>query len=369
MAPQKLPSLLFALLLTLAPAWSAEPAGSPEADKAWKPIQSAVPVPQLPVEWEKTPPEDKTIVRDRLRAEIERLLAIGDQGRAFAAKFPKDPRRPMARQIAAQALTSAERLGSPTARAQLAALDGERLSDPNLPKSDRLAIRMRQVQSEAEMIARTSADEARDKFEQGARLLITEFPKEPAPWEMLLEVIDQGNEPVTRGKLNEIVASGAPAHVKERAAGILRRYDALGKPLDLKFSALDGRQVDLADLRGKVVVIHFWATWCEPCVEAIDKMRKAYAGLREVGVELIGINLDANKKKVEAFVKEKNIPWPQFWEPEGKDNRIVRQWGVTLFPAMWLVDRKGVLRDVTAEKDLMSKIEGLLGEDPGPEKK
>jgi thiol-disulfide isomerase/thioredoxin len=303
-------------------------------------------------------------VRDRLRAETERLLALAEKARTFAAKYPEDPRRQLARQVAARALESAVRLGSPTARAQLAAFDGERLSDPKLPVNERLEIRMRQVQSEAEAILQKSPDEARDKFEQGARTLIAEFPKEPAPWAMLMEVIDQGNDPATREKLKELIASEAPAPIKDRAAGVLRRYDALGRPLDLKFTALDGRKVDLAALRGKVVIIHFWATWCEPCVDAIEKMTRAYPGLKELGVEMIGINLDSDKKKVEQFVKEKGVAWPQFYEPAGKNNRVVRDWGVTVFPAVWLVDRDGVLRDLTGQTDLMKKVEGLLGEGP-----
>jgi peroxiredoxin len=364
---QSFPLVLLALFVTLPSAWSAET--TPDADKAWSSIQTATTVPQLPEEWQKDPPKDKSVVLDRVRAETERLLKVGEEARSFAAKYPEDPRRETARQIAGRALASAIRLGSPTARVQLAALDGERLSDPKLPQSERLDIRMRQVQSEAEAIMRKSPEEARDKFEQGSRTLIAEFPKEPAPWAMLMEVIDQGNDPKTRQKLKEIIASEAPAPVKDRAAGILRRYDALNRPFELKFTALDGRKVDLAAMRGKVVIIHFWATWCEPCVEDIEKMTKAYAGLQGLGVEVIGIDLDAKKENVEKFVKEQGVAWPQFWDEEGKNNRIVRQWGVTVFPAMWLIDKKGVLRDLTGETDLMKKLEGLLGEDPAEAEK
>lgn len=365
MALLKLLLPLFACALAFTGLFGAEL--PPDVESAWKHLKSANPLPHLPQEWEKNPPADQDLVRQTLRAETERLLTLADQARQFAAKYPDDPRRAGAVQIAAHALVSATRIGSPTARTQLAELDRERLADPMLPTSKRLEIRMRQLQSEAEALAQTSPADARDKYEDGARSLIAEFPKDPAPWAMLLEVVDQGNDDPTRAKLSQIVKSNdAPAPIKERAAAILHRYEALGKPLALNFTALDGRTVDLAALRGKVVVIHFWATWCTTCIDAIVTMTKAYGTLRELGVEMIGVTLDSEQAKVEQFVKEKGVAWPQFFEPSGKSNRIVRDWGVTVLPSMWLVDRNGVLRDLNAQVDLSKKIEKMLAEPVTP---
>ena len=353
------------LLAGLVAAFTAMGADSaPDADAAWRDLKGAKPVPNLPPEWEKTPPTDQAVIRQTLRGESERLLTLAGQARQFATTYPADPHHGAALQIAAQALMSAQRIGSPTAAKLLAELDVDRLKDAQLPPAQRLEIRMRQVQAEAEALAPKSVTEARDKFEAGARALIKDFPDEPAPWAMLLECVDQGNDAASRGKLSEIAGGKAPAPIKERATGILHRYDSLGKPIEMKFFAIDGSAVDLASMRGKVVVVQFWATWCTTCVEAMEKIAQSYDSLQKIGVEVIGINLDPDKAKVLKLLKEKGVKWPQFWEEAGNGNRLVREWGIGKLPAMWLIDRNGVLRDLEAQDDLSKKIGAMLDEAP-----
>ena len=347
------------LLCAGALALAADP--SPEANALWRDLNSAKPVPSLPPDWEKNPPQDQMIVRQTLRAETDRLLALAEKARHFAASYPEDPRHDAALQMAVQALKSAEKMGSPTARKTLIDFDTERLADPKITPPERLSIRMRQVQADAEALTQKSVADARDKFEEGARELTKEFPEQPAPWAMLLQSVDQGNDELSRAKLSAIANGEAPKSIKDHAAGILHRYDALGKPLEMKFTALDGREVDLATLRGKVVVIHFWAAWSKPCVEGIETIAKAYDTLRELGVEVIGINVDGDRAKVEEFIKDKHIAWPQYFEA-GKSNRFAHEWGIAKLPAIWLVDRSGLLRDLEAQEGLSKKIETILSE-------
>jgi thiol-disulfide isomerase/thioredoxin len=133
-------------------------------------------------------------------------------------------------------------------------------------------------------------------------------------------------------------------------------------PLDLKFTALDGAEVDLAKMRGKVVLIDFWATWCGPCVKEIPNVVEAYEELHPKGFEVIGISLDQDKAKLEAFIKEKGMAWPQYFDGKGWQNEISSRFGIQSIPAMWLVDKKGMLVSTNARANLEDEVEKLLAE-------
>ena len=134
------------------------------------------------------------------------------------------------------------------------------------------------------------------------------------------------------------------------------------KPFDLKFTATDGSEVDFAKLRGKVVLIDFWATWCGPCVAEIPNVVATYEKLHAKGFEIVGISLDQDKAKLDAFVKDKAMPWRQFFDGKGWKNEISTQFGITSIPAMWLINKKGMLVSTNARDGLGVQVEKLLAE-------
>jgi thiol-disulfide isomerase/thioredoxin len=134
----------------------------------------------------------------------------------------------------------------------------------------------------------------------------------------------------------------------------------LNKTIDLKFTAVDGTQVDLANLKGKVVLIDFWATWCGPCVGELPNVLKAYEKLHPKGFEIIGISLDSDKAKLEAFTKEKGMSWPQFFDGKGWKNEISTRFGIHSIPAMWLVDKGGKLVSTSVRGKLEEEVEKYL---------
>ena len=119
----------------------------------------------------------------------------------------------------------------------------------------------------------------------------------------------------------------------------------LTKPLDLKFTAVDGTPVDLSKMRGKVVLIDFWATWCPPCRTVSPDILMAYKKYHKQGFEVIGISVDSSKEDLLKYVKKEGLVWPQYFDDKGPDNEISSKFGVDSFPTLWLVDKKGMVVD------------------------
>jgi thiol-disulfide isomerase/thioredoxin len=150
--------------------------------------------------------------------------------------------------------------------------------------------------------------------------------------------------------------------VEGKIMSIKAAADLKTKPLELKFTAVDGREVDVSKLQGKVVLIDFWATWCGPCVAELPNVLKAYKELHPKGFEIVGISLDGEKAELEAFVKEKGMEWPQYFDGKGWQNEISSKYGINSIPAMWLLNKKGMVVSTNARGGLEEMVTKLLAE-------
>jgi thiol-disulfide isomerase/thioredoxin len=133
-------------------------------------------------------------------------------------------------------------------------------------------------------------------------------------------------------------------------AAKIHLLETIGKPPEIAGSTLEGTEIDLASLKGRVVLVDFWATWCEPCVTELPNLKAVYEKYHEQGFDVLAISLDTRKSDLVGFVEQNKLPWPQiFFDENGKrewDNPLGQKYGIDGIPATLLVDRDGNLRKI-----------------------
>ena len=171
------------------------------------------------------------------------------------------------------------------------------------------------------------------------------------------------------GKL--VAAAGDPriAGMGRRLEGCPRRMTLVGNTMEVKGTTLDGKDIDLATMKGKVVLVDFWATWCGPCVREIPAMKKMYQAYHDRGFEILGVSVDQGKEAPTKFIEQRKLPWPCIHDDQAGGKSLSDHYGVIFIPLPILVDREGKVVSLSARgpelEQLLAKLIGPLE----PEKK
>ena len=121
---------------------------------------------------------------------------------------------------------------------------------------------------------------------------------------------------------------------------------------DFSEKDVSGQSVSVAGLKGKVVLVDFWATWCPPCRGEVPNVVATYNKYHDKGFEIIGVSLDQDQEKLLAYTKQQGMAWPQIFDGQGWGNKLAVKYGIESIPSSFLLDGSGkiIARDLRGEQ-------------------
>ncbi len=232
----------------------------------------------------------------------------------------------------------------------------------------RALIRFRLVAARyAQQLAKSDADPAKVQEEWLKELddFVREYPKaDDAPEAMLqLAVASEfsGKEKDAVRWYERIVADFGKSAQSAKAAGAIRRINSVGKRISLRGKTTSGDTYSLDADRGRVVVVIYWATWCQPCVEELDRLKQLYARYGSRGLRVVAVSLDSDSSELQAFLGKKKYPFRILHEEGGLESRLAQEMGILTLPMTLVIDRQGkVVRRSVLSGELASEVRKAL---------
>jgi thiol-disulfide isomerase/thioredoxin len=183
-----------------------------------------------------------------------------------------------------------------------------------------------------------------------------------------VELARKASRPKLEKELLDALEAG---YARDLVVHLLLRRAGRKPPFYADLKLLNGKSLSLPeDLKGKVLVVDFWATWCAPCVVALPHMKKLYAEYKPKGVEFLGISLDrpGQRDKVVAFIEKRQLDWLHVYTGDPKGDPTARFYGVSTIPRVWVIGRDGRIFSDKARGDLAGVLDRALAPSAPPAK-
>ncbi len=218
------------------------------------------------------------------------------------------------------------------------------------------------------MNAARSPEELRKAYDRNAgrmrkvvAVYLAEYPKyRPAAdaFRVLVRLAESMDDDETRDAIVAAVAKNFPDHPMAR---VLRRKEATGKEIDFDFTPFGSdKTTSLKELRGKVVVVDFWASWCLACKAEEAHLKELYAKYHAQGLEVVGVSLDEKDAAAKKYLAAHKSAWAQVVGAAAR--KLGEEWGIEHLPHQFVIDRKGRLRNADADGKLDDLVPELLAE-------
>jgi len=203
-------------------------------------------------------------------------------------------------------------------------------------------------------------EEAQNEFMGKLEQFVKAHPQDSNAADAMLQLaLDdeaEGNINEAKDWYKQIVTNFPDSALISRARGATTRLNSEGKSIPLEGKSLDGRNFNLADRRGKVVLIQYWATWCEPCKNDLRLIKKAHEAFAKRGFEVVSVSLDSDVDDLKGYLRSNPLPWTHLFEEGGLDSPLSEQLGVAMVPTMLLVGADGKVIDRSVLAQDLDKI-------------
>ena len=124
---------------------------------------------------------------------------------------------------------------------------------------------------------------------------------------------------------------------------------------DFNETDVAGQPLSIADHKGKVVLVDFWAMWCGPCRIELPNVIAAYQKYHAKGFDIVGVSLDEDKAPLLSYIKDQNMTWPQFFDGQGWSNKLAVKYGIQSIPATFLLNGEGKIIGKELRGDALDK--------------